>query len=94
VSGSRGCQALRDVRRRRQQPVIIRINAVSVYQLGQEQEIAKALRDPCGFVQQRDLLEARVKITSHSHHRSFLFFRALVLRSCQVYSGEVADNLI
>jgi hypothetical protein len=46
------------------------------------------------LIQHRDLLVARVKITSCNHHRSAPFFRALVLYGYQVYSEQGADNVI
>jgi hypothetical protein len=49
---------------------------------------------PSGFIHHRNLLIARVKITSYNEHRSAPFFRALVVYSYQVYSGEGADNVI
>jgi hypothetical protein len=47
-----------------------------------------------GIVHHGNLLIARVKITSYNEHRSAPFFRALVVDSCQVYSGEGADAVI
>jgi hypothetical protein len=42
----------------------------------------------------RNLLVARMKITSYNHHCSAPFFRALVVYSCQVYSVKGADAVI
>jgi hypothetical protein len=46
------------------------------------------------LVHHRNLLVARVKITSYNHHCSAPFFRALVVYSCQVYSVKGADAVI
>jgi hypothetical protein len=45
-------------------------------------------------VHHRNLLVARVKITSYNHHCSAPFFRALVVYSYQVYSVKGADAVI
>ena len=47
-----------------------------------------------GFVHHGNLLIARAKITPYNQHCSPPFFRALVVYSYQVYSGEGADNVI